>query len=77
MSCGLVFAADEFVLFLDGGDALDLGKHDERFEGVMVAFVADAGDDGAFDAADQAGLVIELLHRVGDLLDVLFTGSRL
>ena len=43
----------------------------------MVAFVADTGDDGALHAANQAGLVIELLHRVGDLLDVLFTGSRL
>ena len=73
---GLVFAADEFVFLLDRGDALDLREDHERFEGVMAALVADAGDNGTLDAADQARFVVEFLHGVGHLLNILFAGSR-
>ncbi len=41
----------------------------------MVALVADAGDDGAFDAADGSRLVLELDDRIDDLLDFCFRAT--
>jgi hypothetical protein len=72
----LIFAADHLVFLLDGGHALHLREDRERFEGVMAALVADAGDDRTLDAADEARFVVELLYGVGHLLNILFACSR-
>ena len=72
---GLILAADELEFLLDRCDGFDLGQGDQRFEGVMAALVANAGDDGAFDAADQAGFVLESFHGVGHFLNLLLVAA--
>ena len=72
----LVFPADEFVFLLDGRNRLNLRVDDQRFERMMTALVADAGDDAAFDAANQPRFVAEFFHGLHNLLDGRFRAAN-
>ena len=66
----VIFARDELELLLDGKDGFHGRQIAQDFEGLVAEFVADAGDDGLFDAADDARLVAQGADHVADGGDV-------